>query len=726
MPSSPTRSKLALFLVAFASVAILALPGCKEDPTSQPSDLTLLYTGNVHGYIEPCGCAAGQIGGIDRIAGYVGETLADLGPRGLFIDTGDLLASGPPTEELTVQQLRIKARGFFEVWAELGCSAIALGEAEVALGVREVAALADEFQVPVLCANIVDAQGQSPLPDWVIVERGGLKVGVFSVLAGTLNEVAPKKKPVDRRRYQISKLLRAQGLTLEPWKVRAAEVIAELRPQVDVLVCASHLGYDNNVLLAEAHPELDMIVGGHFGSSSGQTDVIAGTPVLTTRINGSRVGRMDWWLPNPGEYLANERDGTTGELVDVSMRAEAEIELEVAIQAYSDLAGMERKYGTAEWERKLATQEAMYELALERLRELEPVGEVNRFAHNQVPMHRGVTRSNEALAAVDEYHRATTAYWQARDAESPDLGPHQRAFVGPENCTACHPEQVEFWLGTRHSRAFATLEATSQAYDAECIGCHTVGFQVQGGFDLPTRSEGFQNVQCAACHGAGAAHVAGGKSYLLKGLINNGMNGCARCHQGEHDPTFEQTGAEKLLRVMCPPILPAGMHTSAMDAAYLEGATELRRRENPNWDVVSRAYNEAGELELALEVAKEWVAARPGNIPARLNLAERAINSEDYQLAIKNYRLVTHNQPDNPRGWMGLAISLFELERFDESLVAARECYALSPSESMAARIVGMGLMACGKPDEARAHFERHLGFHPEHEGFLADLMSQL
>ena len=218
MPSSPTRNKLVPFLgaLAVAVVAILALPGCKEDPSIQPSDLTLLYTGNVHGYIEPCGCAAGQIGGIDRIAGYVEETLAELGPRGLFIDTGDLLASGPPTEDMTVQQLRIKARGFFEVWAELGCSAIALGEAEVALGVREVAALADEFQVPMLCANVVDAQGQSPLPDWVIVERGGLKVGVFSVLAGSLNEVAPKKKPVERKRYQVASCCAPRGSPSSP------------------------------------------------------------------------------------------------------------------------------------------------------------------------------------------------------------------------------------------------------------------------------------------------------------------------------------------------------------------------------------------------------------------------------------------------------------------------------------------------------------------------------
>ena len=81
MPQAPAHRRRHLWLVPALALVLLVLllRGCK--PVEEgPADLTLLYTGNVHGYIEPCGCAAGQIGGIDRIAGYVRDTLAELLP----------------------------------------------------------------------------------------------------------------------------------------------------------------------------------------------------------------------------------------------------------------------------------------------------------------------------------------------------------------------------------------------------------------------------------------------------------------------------------------------------------------------------------------------------------------------------------------------------------------------------------------------------------------------
>ncbi|HEY0840422.1 MAG TPA: hypothetical protein VGD74_09580, partial [Vulgatibacter sp.] len=58
---------------------------------------TLLFTGDLWGQLEPCGCSADMRGGLDRMASYVRQVRA-AGPT-LLVDAGDALydsLDGPP------------------------------------------------------------------------------------------------------------------------------------------------------------------------------------------------------------------------------------------------------------------------------------------------------------------------------------------------------------------------------------------------------------------------------------------------------------------------------------------------------------------------------------------------------------------------------------------------------------------------------------------------------
>ncbi len=48
-------------------VAGLVLAGCSK-PAGKPHELTIQFTGDVHGRLVPCGCFTGQLGGLTRIA----------------------------------------------------------------------------------------------------------------------------------------------------------------------------------------------------------------------------------------------------------------------------------------------------------------------------------------------------------------------------------------------------------------------------------------------------------------------------------------------------------------------------------------------------------------------------------------------------------------------------------------------------------------------------------
>ena len=469
---------LLLALSAAGLVGLGLAPSCGTSSAS-PADLLLLYTGNVHGYIEPCGCVAGQIGGIDRIARYVRTELA-ANPRGLFIETGDLFASVTDLEPPKAQQLPIKARAFLRVWADLGCEAMALGENDLALGIDFLEELRDESGVPMLCGNLVDANGETPFPGSRIVERDGLRIGIFSVIAGKLQE--PDKE--SKQTVDVRALVAEQGHTLQPWLPVAERLAAELRAECDVVVFASHVGFDRNKSAA-ANLDVDVVVGGHAGSATVETTFIGNTPVLVSFLRGARVGRAEWWWPDEGEYFLDEGHGP---LEDVSQWLGARVGIQVEQDSYDDLEGREAGMGTKKWNKKRAHHRQEMLRNQHSLEALGKIPTVNRFSHVLVPMHFAIGRDETALEAVDDYHDELHAFWTDKGGEPVD----SELYVGADACADCHPRQYDFWRATRHSYAFATLQATQQEVDAECIGCHTVGYRQPDGFNRPDRYAGFR------------------------------------------------------------------------------------------------------------------------------------------------------------------------------------------------------------------------------------------
>ncbi|MDH3198994.1 MAG: multiheme c-type cytochrome [Candidatus Krumholzibacteria bacterium] len=117
-------------------------------------------------------------------------------------------------------------------------------------------------------------------------------------------------------------------------------------------------------------------------------------------------------------------------------------------------------------------------------------------------------------------------------------------------CGNCHASTQGQWRSTKHSDAWATLQASGEA-QAACEGCHTLselGNSVsQSGGYTTTRDAAYQDVQCESCHGPGFEHVSlpdGGTAPLPSIAIpqdyTTATNGCAECHQGAGQPFADQ------------------------------------------------------------------------------------------------------------------------------------------------------------------------------------------
>lgn len=101
-------------------------------------------------------------------------------------------------------------------------------------------------------------------------------------------------------------------------------------------------------------------------------------------------------------------------------------------------------------------------------------------------------------------------------------------------CKACHAPVYEAWSHTKHASALGRLSAGEQ--EKECVGCHLTGPRSPVRDGKTVLNAG---VQCEACHGAAAAHVA--DPTTRTGLVRKPAAAvCEECHsaKGPHFKGF--------------------------------------------------------------------------------------------------------------------------------------------------------------------------------------------
>ena len=106
--------------------------------------------------------------------------------------------------------------------------------------------------------------------------------------------------------------------------------------------------------------------------------------------------------------------------------------------------------------------------------------------------------------------------------------PRKDEYLTSEKCRSCHEKQYEFWTGTKHAHAMASLERTGDHQRFDCIGCHSLGY---GEAFLDTTNAGaYANVQCESCHGTNPQHVVKPEEHSFRRLTRKD---CLVCHNKE-------------------------------------------------------------------------------------------------------------------------------------------------------------------------------------------------
>jgi hypothetical protein len=122
-------------------------------------------------------------------------------------------------------------------------------------------------------------------------------------------------------------------------------------------------------------------------------------------------------------------------------------------------------------------------------------------------------------------------------------------FVGAETCKDCHPNTFDKWKNkTKHSKAFDALlhdPKPNTAFDAECVSCHTTGFEFISGWKSEKETPYLAGNQCENCHGPASRHAAEPDNVEFRKLIHldsNQLNNtrlCYNCHDEDNSRDFE-------------------------------------------------------------------------------------------------------------------------------------------------------------------------------------------
>ena len=155
-----------------------------------------------------------------------------------------------------------------------------------------------------------------------------------------------------------------------------------------------------------------------------------------------------------------------------------------------------------------------------------------------VPVVENLAQQSDAIELYKDYQQLV------KDARLLEKYPRfvlpvDLKYTSSTSCKLCHEYEYNKWSEKAHAHAYATLEKVGSQYDPECVLCHVVGLEYEGGFVTEEQTANLKNVGCENCHGPGSQHI----KTLGKAKTAEPKSDCTACHTPENSANY--AGNEK-------------------------------------------------------------------------------------------------------------------------------------------------------------------------------------
>lgn len=261
---------LALVLIALLAVACTSAPEPFKapEPLAQEVKLTILHTNDMHARIVESKTELGYA----KIATAFAEAKAK-NPNTILIDAGDTL-HGLPIANID------QGSSVVSLMNDVGYSFMTTGNHDYNYGFNRLLELEKAAKFKILAANVYK-DGKRVFTPYVIQNIQGARVAFFGLASP---ETAYKADPKG-----------IEGVSFTDPIVEGRMVANELAGQYDVLILISHIGTDasSNPMstnVAQAIPEIDVIIDGHSHTTLADLQKLNKTPTLIASTGSYGVG----------------------------------------------------------------------------------------------------------------------------------------------------------------------------------------------------------------------------------------------------------------------------------------------------------------------------------------------------------------------------------------------------------------------------------------------------
>jgi 5'-nucleotidase / UDP-sugar diphosphatase len=242
------RAKLYLF-VFFAVVLTMFVPAYAY---AEIVNVVFLHTSDTNGHLysfTPDDASLSEIGLATKPVGGVAK-------RHIFVNTKRQLTK--------MEWILLDSGGFFggsllssmyegyvdiDMMNKLKYDAACLGPEDFRFGKNVIKDRIKQAKFPILCANLKSSDESEKIAEpYVIQERGGLKFAIFGLVsADAATRINPKF---------------TEGISFEDPIETAKKLVPELSKSADIVIALTHQGVSQDIALASAVPEIDIIFGG--------------------------------------------------------------------------------------------------------------------------------------------------------------------------------------------------------------------------------------------------------------------------------------------------------------------------------------------------------------------------------------------------------------------------------------------------------------------------------
>lgn len=290
-----------MFIIGIFCVVHPEESGWNAASAASERELLILFTHDLHSYFIPHHILTEdgrplQQGGYARIAYLINEQKRLHHDKTLLVDAGDFSMGTLFHTAFMDEAFELRLMG------KMGYDVTTFGNHDLdfhpeGLARMLISARAKGGQLPAIVAsNIVlsrDNQGDAmlkkplddyPVRDYVVIERNGLRIGIFGIMGKDAVENAPFAKPV------------TFSDPIETSK-RLADVLKN-KEKADIILCLSHSGTSadpgrsEDEMLARSVPQIDVIVSGHSHTILTKPKMIGKTMIVSCGRYGRYLGML--------------------------------------------------------------------------------------------------------------------------------------------------------------------------------------------------------------------------------------------------------------------------------------------------------------------------------------------------------------------------------------------------------------------------------------------------